>query len=81
MLNLEKPTKTNHIRVTLTGEVQADGLTVQVLQTSWFLASSPENDGKAHMLEPQTHRFPFEFMIPHDSAAMRLPSSFKVRSP
>lgn len=80
VLNLEKPTKTNHIRVTLTGDVLADGLTVQVLQKSWFLASSPLNDGKSHILEPQTHRFPFEFMIPNDSDAIKLPSSFKVRS-
>ncbi|KAI8329828.1 hypothetical protein BC941DRAFT_518480 [Chlamydoabsidia padenii] len=80
VLNLDTPTKTNHIRVTLTGNVQADNTSKQILQTSWFLASSPLNDGKSHVLEAQTHRFHFEFIIPNDSESARLPSSFRLSS-
>ncbi|KAI8089136.1 uncharacterized protein BX664DRAFT_332270 [Halteromyces radiatus] len=78
VLDLDKPTKTNHIRVTLEGHVQADNTTIQVLTKSWFLASSPLNDGKPHMLEAQAHRFPFEFKIPTDES--KLPSSLKLSS-
>jgi VIT1/CCC1 family predicted Fe2+/Mn2+ transporter len=78
-LNLGKPTKTNHIRITLTGTVQADKSTAQVLYTSWCLATSPLNDGKPHWLQAQTHRFPFEFTLPNDNDT-NLPSSLKVTS-
>ncbi|CAO3588897.1 unnamed protein product [Absidia cylindrospora] len=75
VLNLDKPTKTNHIRLTFTGTVQANGSSFTLLTKTWFLATDPDNDGKAHILEAQTHRLPFEFEIPTDA---HLPSSVKV---
>ncbi|ORZ05431.1 hypothetical protein BCR42DRAFT_180210 [Absidia repens] len=79
VLNLGKPTKTNHIRITFTGTVQADGSTAQVLNTSWCLATSPLNDGKPYLLQAQTHRLPFEFRLPNDDDT-KLPSSLKLSS-
>ncbi|CAO3620705.1 unnamed protein product [Cunninghamella blakesleeana] len=75
VLDLDKPTKTNCICVTLNGEVYSDGSTTTVLSETWYLATSPENDGKPYILEAQQHHFPFEFTIPTSGV---LPSAVQI---
>ncbi|KAI9302012.1 hypothetical protein BJ944DRAFT_127850 [Cunninghamella echinulata] len=78
VLDLDKPTKTNCIRVTLSGDVQSDGSTITLISKTWYLATSPLNDGKAYMLDAQQHRFPFEFTIPTDEGPF--PSAAQISS-
>ncbi|KAI8379719.1 uncharacterized protein BYT42DRAFT_605026 [Radiomyces spectabilis] len=76
VLDLAKPTKTNHIRITFSGDIQTSVATIQLFTKTMHLATSPDGDGKSHYLEAQNHRFPFEFKIPSDEC--ELPSSMQL---
>ncbi|CDH53650.1 hypothetical protein RO3G_16836 [Lichtheimia corymbifera JMRC:FSU:9682] len=61
------PTKTNHIRLTFSGEVHIsvkDKETFNLFQKTEILPVSTH--GKAQVLEAKQHTFPFEFAVPDD---------------
>jgi hypothetical protein len=69
-LSLDKPTKTNCIRVTFKGDVEANGDSVNLFTKQIKLASD------AIILEARTHTFPFEFLVDKN---LNLPSSTKLK--
>ncbi|KAG0168749.1 Arrestin domain-containing protein 4 [Apophysomyces sp. BC1034] len=75
VLDLAKPTKTNHVRIAFVGEVQSESTTIQLFSRILYLANPPD-DEKSHILEAQTHSFPFEFTIPGNDG--ELPSSTQL---
>ncbi|KAF7721615.1 Arrestin domain-containing protein 4 [Apophysomyces ossiformis] len=75
ILDLAKPTKTNHVRIAFTGEVQSESSSLQLFNKILYLANPPD-DEKSHVLEAQTHCFPFEFKIPGEDG--EIPSSTQL---
>ncbi|KAI9007920.1 hypothetical protein CLU79DRAFT_532509 [Phycomyces nitens] len=63
ILDLAKPTKTQHIKLSLTGDVQADSNSVKLFTQTVFLAEAPNNK-KTYLLQAKLHRFTFEIQIP-----------------
>ena len=76
MLDLAKPTKINHIRVTLSGVVQVGASSLTLFNRECQIAMAPDESARAHQLEAKSNRFPFELSIPGASA--ELPTSMKV---
>lgn len=77
VLNLSELTRIYHIQVTFTGTVQAANNTLQLFKRECEVATNPNEPGKPHHLEARSHRFPFEFSIPGESA--EIPTTMKVR--
>ncbi|KAL0074289.1 hypothetical protein J3Q64DRAFT_1852996 [Phycomyces blakesleeanus] len=63
ILDLAKPTKTQHIKLALTGDVQADSNSVKLFTKTILLAEAPDNK-KTYILPAKLHKFPFEIQIP-----------------
>ena len=76
VLDLAKPTKINHIRVTLSGVVQVGANNLTLFNRECQIATAPDESGNTHQLEAKSNRFPFEFSIP--GAGAELPTSMKV---
>ncbi|KAI8142135.1 hypothetical protein BJV82DRAFT_148523 [Fennellomyces sp. T-0311] len=76
VLDLAKPTKINHIRVTLSGVVQVGASSLTLFNRECQIATAPDDSGRAHQLEAKSNRFPFELSIPGASA--ELPTSMKL---
>lgn len=76
ILDLQKATKTNNIKVTLEGTVTIGGRTLVLFTTSLLVAESLDGQ-KSHYLEAHTHRFPFRITIPSPKTH-NIPSTLEV---
>ncbi|KAI9321756.1 hypothetical protein BX666DRAFT_1905305 [Dichotomocladium elegans] len=76
LLHLQKPAKTNCIRISFSGDMQIaikDKETINLFQKTEILPVSPNSNGKAQILDAKQHTFPFTFVVPEN-----LPSSLEL---
>ncbi|ORZ02582.1 hypothetical protein BCR43DRAFT_481777 [Syncephalastrum racemosum] len=76
VLDLGKPTKINHVRVSLSGVVQIGSNALTLFSRESLVGACPDDSGRPHVLEARSNRFPFKFNIPSEKA--ELPTSMKL---